>query len=88
MGVRKLLEGERVGEGIGGGGPKAWKVWERVGGLRGGEGESRIFCSWRCDEGGGFDGDFDLSGFARDGGRKLDGRGGGILLLRLDVRCG
>lgn len=87
LGVKKLLEDEGLGDGIGGAAENAWYVCDLVGGRRGGEGDSRIFWSWRADEGGGFEGDFERSSLGRDGGRSDEGRGGGWLLLRLDVRC-
>lgn len=86
LGVKKLLDGEGDGDGIGGGAVNVWKVCDLEGGLRGGEGESRSFCNWRAEEGGGCEGDLDRSNLARDGGRSAEGRDGGWLLLRLRLR--
>ena len=63
--------------------PRVPKVCERVVCRNGGDGESRIFESWRVDDGGGFAGLFArFSDLVREGGRREDGFWRGKLLLR------
>lgn len=90
LGERKEDDGEGDGEGAA---ERAPNVCDLVdGGRRGGEGESRSFCSWRADDCGGFVGDLVRSDFTLVvcGLEVVGSLGGGILVLRLkslDIFC-